>query len=156
MTSTGSRVIDGLVGRTLGIVASVEPRPHALFEPQSAAPWAEMAGWELTSWLESSDPAAKALQTPPATSGFVGDSSDGHPVPAAVSAASEPWIAFASIDSAKSLRIVPAAAFAGSVAPISSRRAGTAPSFSSTIVTQGPDVMKSTRLPKNGRALWTA
>jgi DNA-binding HxlR family transcriptional regulator len=57
---------------------------------------------------------------------------------AAVSGASEPWIAFASIDAAKSLRIVPAAALPGSVAPMISRSRAIAPSRSSTIVMQAP------------------
>src|SRR5207249_10564150 len=39
----------------------------------------------------------------------------------AVSGESEPWTALASMDDAKSLRIVPAAALTGSVAPMSSR-----------------------------------
>ncbi len=40
---------------------------------------------------------------------------------AAVSGASEPWTEFSPIDRAKSLRIVPAAAFSGLVAPITVR-----------------------------------
>jgi hypothetical protein len=53
----------------------------------------------------------------------------------------------ASIEDAKSLRIVPGAALAGSVAPISSRRRVIAFSPSSTIGMHGPWVMKAQRLP---------
>ena len=62
---------------------------------------------------------------------------------------------FASIDAANSLRIVPGAAFAGSVAPIRSRSRWMAFSPSSTIGMQGPEVMNSARLRKKGRSLWT-
>ena len=64
-------------------------------------------------------------------------------------------MALASMEAAKSLRIVPGAAFAGSVAPMSSRRWAMAFSLSSTRVMQGPEDMKSQRLPKNGRASCT-
>src|SRR5207237_10832000 len=74
---------------------------------------------------------------------------------AAVSGESEPCTELASIFSAKSLLIVPGAAFAGSVAPMISRFLATALSPSSTWTTTGPEVMNSHRLPKNGRALWT-
>jgi hypothetical protein len=57
--------------------------------------------------------------------------------------------------SAKSLRIVPSAALAGLVAPISSRFFATAFSPSSTCTTTGPEVMKATRSLKKGRARWT-
>ncbi len=60
------------------------------------------------------------------------------------------------MDSAKSLRIVPGTAFAGSVAPMTSRFFAMALSPSSTCTTTGPDVMKSTSERKNGRALCTA
>src|SRR5712691_10481335 len=66
---------------------------------------------------------------------------------AADSGESEPWTALASIDAAKSLRIVPGAALAGSVAPMISRRRAMAPSPSSTIGMHGPCVMKAQRLP---------
>ena len=71
-------------------------------------------------------------------------------------AASEPCTALASIDCAKSARIVPGAAFFGSVAPISSRFLAIALSPSSTWTITGPVVMKSTRSRKNGRSRWTA
>ena len=61
----------------------------------------------------------------------------------------------ASMEAAKSLRMVPAAAFAGSVAPISSRSRAIAFSRSSTIVMQGPEDMNPVRLAKKGRLLWT-
>ena len=64
-------------------------------------------------------------------------------------------MALASIDAACSLRIVPGAAFAGSVAPISSRSFAIALSRSRIMGTQGPEAMKSTRLLKNGRSRWT-
>src|SRR5207244_12822932 len=51
---------------------------------------------------------------------------------------SEPCTAFASMDVAKSLRIVPAAAFAGSVAPIRSRHLRIASSPSRTMGMHGP------------------
>jgi hypothetical protein len=51
---------------------------------------------------------------------------------------------------------VPLSAFFGSVAPISSRFFRMALSPSSTDITTGPLIMKSTRSLKNGRALWTA
>src|SRR5262249_8564193 len=69
---------------------------------------------------------------------------------------SEPCTELASIDSAKSLRIVPAAALAGLVAPMISRFFTTAFSPSSTCTTTGPDVMKAHRSLKNGRSLCTA
>ncbi len=56
------------------------------------------------------------------------------------------------LDCAKSARIVPAAAFAGSVAPMRSRFFRIAPSPSSTWIITGPEIMKSTRSLKNGRA----
>ena len=64
-------------------------------------------------------------------------------------------MALASIDSAKSLRMVPAAALAGSVAPMTSRSCVMASSRSSTIVMHGPEDMNSVRLPKNGRSRCT-
>src|SRR5262245_12581639 len=63
----------------------------------------------------------------------------------AVSGASDPWTAFASIDFAKSARIVPGAAFFGSVAPIRSRFLAIAFSPSSTWIITGPEIMNSTR-----------
>src|SRR5438034_3562452 len=70
---------------------------------------------------------------------------------AAVSGASEPCTALASIELANSLRMVPAAALAGSVAPMRSRHFLMALSASSTIGMHGPCVMKAQRLWKNGR-----
>ena len=66
---------------------------------------------------------------------------------------SEPCTELASIDSAKSLRIVPAAALAGLVAPMISRFLAMAPSPSSTWTTTGPEVMKVQRSLKNGPRL---
>src|SRR6185436_14657234 len=74
----------------------------------------------------------------------------------AFSTLSEPCTALASIESAKSARMVPFAAFFGSVVPISSRFFATALSPSSTWTSTGPEVMNLTRSPKNGRSLWTA
>src|SRR5213596_806632 len=54
---------------------------------------------------------------------------------AAFSSESDAWIAFRSLDSANSLRTVPASASAGSVAPIALRSAATAPAFSRIIGT---------------------
>ena len=62
----------------------------------------------------------------------------------AFSGLSEPCTELASMLSAKSLRIVPSAALAGFVAPITSRFLATAPSPSSTCTTTGPLVMNST------------
>ena len=67
----------------------------------------------------------------------------------------EPCTELASIDSAKSLRMVPAAALAGLVAPMTSRFLAMASSPSSTCTTTGPEVMKVQRSLKNGRALCT-
>src|SRR6185312_7293399 len=74
----------------------------------------------------------------------------------AVSSESEPCTEFASIDSAKALRMVPGAALAGSVAAMISRLRATALSPSSTWMTTGPEVMNLTRSLKNGRLLWTS
>ena len=60
---------------------------------------------------------------------------------------SEPCVEFSPTDRANILRIVPSAAFAGSVAPITSRYLAIAPSPSRTCNTIGPDVMKSTSSP---------
>ena len=65
---------------------------------------------------------------------------------AADSGESEPWTAFASIEDAKSLRMVPGAAFAKSVAPMRSRQRWMASSASSTMGTLGPCVMNAHRL----------
>jgi len=65
-------------------------------------------------------------------------------------------VAFRSIDSANSLRIVPASALAGSVAPMSVRHFLIASGASSTSTMDGPDDMNSVRLAKNGRARCTA
>src|SRR5262249_44838468 len=75
---------------------------------------------------------------------------------AAVSGASDPCVALRSIDSANSLRSVPASALAGSVAPISVRHFLIASGASSTMTIAGPDDMNSVRLAKNGRSRWTA
>ena len=75
---------------------------------------------------------------------------------AAVSGASEPWVALFSIDAPNSFRSVPASAFAGSVAPISVRHFLMASGASSARTTAGPDDMNSVRLPKNGRSRCTA
>src|SRR5437867_75865 len=64
----------------------------------------------------------------------------------ASSAESDPCTEFASSDCAKSLRMVPRSAFAGSVAPMISRLSATASGPSSTWTTTGPEIMKSTRL----------
>src|SRR5579872_2959221 len=72
---------------------------------------------------------------------------------AAVSKASDPCTEFSPIDLACSLRMLPSAAFEGSVAPITSRYLRTALSPSRTWTTTGPEIMKSTNSPKNGRAL---
>src|SRR5207253_2202967 len=75
---------------------------------------------------------------------------------AAVSGASEPCTALASIELANSLRMVPAAALAGSVAPMRSRHFWIALSASSTSGMHGPCVMNVQRLLKKGRCRWTA
>jgi hypothetical protein len=54
------------------------------------------------------------------------------------------------IEEARSPRIVPGAAFAGSVAPIVARSVAIAPSPSTTSAQVGPEVMNSTSSPKNG------
>src|SRR5215472_1250202 len=65
---------------------------------------------------------------------------------AADSTESEPCTALASMEDAKSLRMVPGAALAGSVAPIRSRSRLIALSPSSTIGRHGPPVMNLQRL----------
>ena len=60
------------------------------------------------------------------------------------------------ISIAKSPRIEPVVASSGLVAPITWRAALTASTPSSTIATIGPDVMKSTSSPKNGRSACSA
>ena len=74
---------------------------------------------------------------------------------AAVSGASEPCTEFSPIESANCLRIVPAAAFSGLVAPITSRYLAIALSPSSTCTTTGAAVIISTSSPKNGRSRCT-
>ena len=74
---------------------------------------------------------------------------------AAVSGASEPWTEFSPTDRAKSLRIVPASALAGFVAPMMSRYFLMAPSPSRTCTTTGPAVIVSTSSPKKGRSRCT-
>ena len=78
---------------------------------------------------------------------FSSDEKKKSPSIFAFSAESEPWIAFAPIDSAYKLRIVPFSAFDGSVAPISFLKSSTALSFSSIAATIGPDDIKSTSSP---------
>jgi hypothetical protein len=63
----------------------------------------------------------------------------------AVSGPSDPWTAFRSMFVANSLRIVPAAAFSGFVAPMTSRFFAIASSPSRTCTTTGPSVMNFTR-----------
>ena len=75
---------------------------------------------------------------------------------AADSSESEPWTMFWPTSSAKSPRIEPVAASSGLVAPITWRAALTASWPSSTAATSGPEVMKSTSSPKNGRSLCSA
>ena len=75
---------------------------------------------------------------------------------AAVSGASEPCTALASMLSAKSARMVPFSAFFGSVAPIRSRCFKIAFSPSSAWIITGPEIMNATRSLKKGRSLWTA
>jgi hypothetical protein len=69
---------------------------------------------------------------------------------------SEPCTVLRSIPSARSARIVPGAAFFGSVAPMISRFFAMAFSPSSTCNSTGPEVMYFTRSLKNGRAACTA
>src|SRR5690606_33603413 len=75
---------------------------------------------------------------------------------AAFSTESEPWAALASMDSAKSARMVPGAASFGLVAPSSSRCLSTAFSPSRTWIITGPEIMNSTSALKNGRSRCTA
>ena len=63
---------------------------------------------------------------------------------------------FSLISVARSPRIVPGAAFAGSVAPIIVRQDSIASRPSMTAARSGPDVMKSTRSPKNGLSACSA
>ncbi len=58
--------------------------------------------------------------------------------------------------SAKSPRIVPGAESSGFVAPIIVRTVAIALGPSSASATSGPEVMKSTSSPKNGRAACSA
>jgi len=69
---------------------------------------------------------------------------------------SDPCTLFASMLFANSFRMVPSAALAGFVAPITSRLRATAFSPSSTCTMTGPLVMYCTRLLKNGRSRCTA
>ncbi len=66
---------------------------------------------------------------------------------AAFSGESLPWMALRSMLVPNSCRIVPGAALATSVAPITSRSCATALSRSSARGMTGPLVMNSTRLP---------
>ena len=63
---------------------------------------------------------------------------------AAFSGESDPWAQLRSFDVPRSARIVPAAASAGSVAPMTSRQRAMAPSPSRRTATMGPSVMKAT------------
>ena len=65
----------------------------------------------------------------------------------AFSGESLPWMALRSIEVPNICRIVPGAALATSVAPITSRSCGTALSRSSARGITGPLVMNSTKLP---------
>src|SRR5207302_11118876 len=69
---------------------------------------------------------------------------------AADSGESEPCTRLSGIETARSPRIVPGAAFAGSVAPIVERIVAIAPSPSTTSAQVGPEEMKSTSSPKDG------
>src|SRR5262249_19338279 len=75
---------------------------------------------------------------------------------AAVSGASEPCTELSPVDLAWTLRMVLGAALAGSVAPITSRYFAMAFSPCKTCTTTGPEIMKLTSSPKNGRSLCTA
>ena len=57
---------------------------------------------------------------------------------------------------ANRLRMVPSAALAGLVAPITSRSPLMASSRSSAMTMIGPSVMNFTSPPKKGRSRWTA
>src|SRR4029077_7728101 len=74
----------------------------------------------------------------------------------AVSGESDPCTALNSMFVPWVLRIVPATALAGSVAPINSRFFLIALSPCRTSTTTGPDTINEQRLSKNGRALCTA
>jgi len=74
----------------------------------------------------------------------------------AFSGESDPCTLFASMLLANSLRMVPSAALAGLVAPMTSRFRATALSPSSTCTMTGPLVMYCTRLLKKGRSRCTA
>src|SRR6266404_1109964 len=56
----------------------------------------------------------------------------------------------------RSRRMVPGAAFLGSVAPIVSRHLRMAPSASRTRAKILPELMKSVSSPKKGRSLWNS
>ena len=75
---------------------------------------------------------------------------------AAVSGASDAWIRFCAVSTAKSPRIVPAAASWGRVAPTIERTTAMALGPSNAAATSGPEVMKSTRPRKKGFSRWTA
>ena len=75
---------------------------------------------------------------------------------AAVSGPSDAWTRFCAVSSAKSPRIVPGAASCGRVEPIIVRTTAMAFGPSRAKATSGLEVMKSTRLRKNGRSRWTA
>lgn len=72
---------------------------------------------------------------------------------AAFSLLSLPWEQLRPMLLAKRLRIVPSAALAGLVAPMTSRHLATASSRSRQSRTHGPSLMKSTSSPKKGRSL---
>src|SRR4051794_28357574 len=69
---------------------------------------------------------------------------------------SEPWTMFVPTAIAKSPRIEPVVASSGLVAPITWRAALTASSPSKTSAMIGPEVMKDTSSPKNGRSVCSA
>ena len=69
---------------------------------------------------------------------------------------SEPWTMFVPTAIAKSPRIEPVVASSGLVAPITWRAALIASSPSKTSAMIGPEVMKLTSSPKNGRSVCSA
>ena len=71
----------------------------------------------------------------------------------AVSGASEPCTAFASMPSAKSARIVPGSAFWDPLRPSAHGFSGWRFHPSSARIITGPEIMKSTKSLKNGRSL---
>ena len=90
---------------------------------------------------------------------YSSSSSGANHRPSSTSAASGPsdaWTMFCAVSRAKSPRIVPGAASCGRVAPLMARTTTIAFGPSRASATSGDDVMKSTRLPKNGRSACAA